>query len=288
MLGHKVFQRMRERFPDTWCTIRGSRSSFGGPGSSLFALPAAVVEHVDVMDWTAVDAILQNLRPDVVVNCVGIVKQRAEAKAALPSIMVNALLPHRLAATLAAWQGRLVHISTDCVFRGRRGHYTEDDPSDAEDLYGRTKFLGEVSEANAITLRTSMIGRELREHRSLLDWLLQQNGRIIRGYRRAFYSGLTTNELANVIVDLIDAHPTLTGLYQVTSDTITKYDLLRLIVETFGLDIRVEPEDRFFCDRSLVGEKFNTATEYRCPPWPALVRALQADPTPYNDWARSE
>jgi dTDP-4-dehydrorhamnose reductase len=288
MLGHKVFQTLRARFPDTWCTIRGSRADAAGAVAGLFAAPANVIEHLDAMDWPAVDAVLQQRRPDVVVNCVGIVKQRAEAKAAVPSITINALLPHRLAATLEPWRGRLVHISTDCVFSGRRGHYTEDDIADAEDLYGRTKFLGEVTADNAITLRTSIIGRELREHRSLLDWLLQQNGRTIQGYRRAFYSGVTTIELANVIASTIDAHPALSGLYQVTSETITKYDLLRLIVDTFGLDIRVEPEESFFCDRSLIGERFQAATGYQCPSWPALVGALLADPTPYQDWARSQ
>lgn len=283
MLGHKVFQGLRKSFPDTWATIRGSRSDLDCLGASLYAPPANVVEHVDVVDWPAVEAVLQNFRPTVVVNCVGIIKQRAAANAAIPSLTINSLLPHRLAGALEGWQGRLVHISTDCVFSGRRGNYTEEDPSDAEDLYGRTKFLGEVASGNVITLRTSIIGRELREHRSLLDWLLRQNGRTIQGYRRAFYSGVTTIELTNVIGDVIASHPTLTGVYQVTSQTISKYDLLRSIVEIFGLDIRVEPENEFFCDRSLSGDRFHAATGYRCPQWPTLIQALLADPTSYDD-----
>ncbi|MEO8033252.1 MAG: SDR family oxidoreductase [Acidobacteriota bacterium] len=285
MLGHKVFQRLRERFADTRCTIRGSLLSSGPDSTGLFA-PAAVVEHVDVLDWARVVTVLSEVRPDVVVNCVGIVKQRPDAKDAIPSITINALLPHRLAATLEGWGGRLIHISTDCIFSGERGHYTEIDLPDARDLYGRTKFLGEVSDGNTVTLRTSMIGRELSGHRSLLDWLLRQNGGAVRGYQRAFYSGLTTNELANVILGLIEEQPGLTGLYQVTGQTITKYDLLRLIVDTFGLDIRVDPETKFFCDRSLIGDKFRAATGYQSPAWPELIDALHADPTPYNDSAR--
>jgi dTDP-4-dehydrorhamnose reductase len=286
MLGHKVFQLARSRFPETWCTIRGRREDSGLETIGLAAPAEAVCEHVDVMDWASVDRVLGELRPDVVVNCVGIVKQRAEAKAAIPSITINALLPHRLAAALAAWDGRLVHISTDCVFSGSRGHYTENDHPDAQDLYGRSKLLGEVTDARTVTLRTSMIGRELREHRSLLDWVLQQNGRTIRGYRRALYSGLTTNELAQVICRIIEDRPALSGLYQVTSDTITKYDLLQLIVKAYGLDTQVEPDDDFFCDRSLVGDRFREATGYRCPSWPQLVAALCADPTPYPHWQR--
>ena len=288
MLGHKMFQVARARFPDTWCTLRGTRSD---PSLAPIAADLAdgrIAERLDAMDWTAVEAVLQDIRPRVVVNCIGIVKQRSDASAAIPSITINSLLPHRLAAALAAWGGRLVHISTDCVFSGRAGHYTEADQSDAEDLYGRSKFLGEVAEPNALTLRTSMIGRELRQRRSLLEWVLQQNGRTIRGFRRALYSGLTTNELAAVVLRVIEHHPALSGVYQVTGHTISKYDLLRLIVDVLGLDIRVEPDDEFVCDRSMVGEKFRAATGYVSPPWPALLRAVSDDPTPYaREWVRT-
>lgn len=289
MLGHKVLQQMRARFPETWCTLRGQRADPALAPIARELSASRVIERLDAMDWRGVEGVLHDIRPHVVINCVGIVKQRNEAKAAIPSIAINSLLPHRLAAAASAWGGRLVHVSTDCVFSGRRGRYTEHDQSDAEDLYGRSKFLGEVAEPNAVTLRTSMVGRELREHRSLLDWLLQQEGRTIRGYRRAFYSGVTTIELASVILRVVEQHPALSGVYQVTSDTITKYDLLRLVVEAFGLDIRIEPDDEFFCDRSLVGDRFRAATGYRCPPWPALIAALKADPTPYTrEWARTE
>lgn len=288
MLGHKVFQLARTRFPETWCTLRGTRSDPSLAPIELDLASGRIVERLDAMDWTAVESALHDIRPDVAINCIGIVKQRSDATAAIPSITINSLLPHRLAAALARWGGRLIHISTDCVFSGRRGRYTEVDQSDAEDLYGRSKFLGEVAEPNALTLRTSMIGRELRERRSLLEWVLQQNGRTIRGFRRAFYSGVTTNELAAVVLRVVEHHQGLSGVYQVTSGTITKYDLLRLIVDTFRLDIQVEPDDEFFCDRSLVGEKFRAATDYECPPWPALLRAVREDPTPYaREWVRT-
>lgn len=284
MLGHKVFQQARQRFPETWCTIRGTRQESGLERIAPAVPENAIREGVDVLDWTTVVGVLDEFHPDVVVNCVGIVKQREDAKAAVPSITINALLPHRLAAALTGWNGRLVHVSTDCVFSGDRGQYTEDDPPDATDLYGRSKLLGEVTAGTAITLRTSMIGRELREHRSLLDWVLQQNGGTIKGYRRAFYSGLTTNELAGVICSLIQDHPGLSGLYQVTSETITKYDLLKLIIDAYGLTTGVEPDDEFFCDRSLIGERFRLATGYVCPSWPQLVKDLRDDPTPYQSW----
>jgi dTDP-4-dehydrorhamnose reductase len=287
MLGHKVLQHAATQPVETFCTIRGLREGSGLERLGLDLPATAIVPGVDVAHWEHVRGVLSELRPDVVVNCIGIVKQRPEAESAIPSITINALLPHRLADTIGAWNGRLVHISTDCVFSGRRGGYSEADLPDAEDLYGRSKLLGEVIGPNAVTLRTSMIGRELREHRSLLDWLLQQQGRTIRGFRRALYSGLTTNELARVIWRVVHEHPELSGLYQVTSDIISKYDLLRLVVATFGLDIRVEPDDDFFCDRTLVGDRFREATGYHCPPWPVLIAKLHADPTPYPDPAET-
>lgn len=287
MLGHKVLQHALTQPVETFCTIRGALAGSGLDRLRLDLPSHTVVPGIDAMNWDEVHEVLRDLRPDVVVNCVGIVKQRSDAKAAVPSITLNALLPHRLADALAPWRGRLVHISTDCVFSGRRGSYSEADVPDAEDLYGRSKLLGEVVGGHAITLRTSMIGRELREHRSLLDWLLQQQGKTIRGFRRALYSGLTTNELARVILKVVREHGGLNGLYQVTSDTISKYDLLRLIVDTFGLDVHVEPDDVFFCDRSLRGERFRDATGYRCPPWPELVADLHGDSTPYPDLAEA-
>jgi dTDP-4-dehydrorhamnose reductase len=287
MLGHKVLQHALTQPVDTFCTIRGCLAGSGLDRLGLDLPSNAVVPGIDAMNWDEVHGVLRDLHPDAVVNCVGIVKQRSEAKAAIPSLTVNALLPHRLAEALAPWGGRLVHISTDCVFSGRRGSYSETDVPDAEDLYGRSKLLGEVATDNALTLRTSMIGRELREHRSLLDWLLQQQGKTIKGFRRALYSGLTTNELSRVILKVVQEHAGLTGLHQVTSNTISKYDLLRLIVDTFGLDIQVEPDDVFFCDRSLRGWRFRDATGYRCPPWPELVADLHADSTPYPDLAEA-
>lgn len=283
MLGHKMFQRLRGRFPDVACTVRGSRREPPLAGNPVFE-GADVIEGVDVTLPGCLDDILRARRPSAVVNCVGIIKQRAAALDPIPSIAINALLPHQVAARVAEWGGRLVHFSTDCVFSGRRGGYIEEDPSDAEDLYGRTKYLGEVAASNAVTLRTSIIGRELTEHRSLLDWFLQQNGKGIRGFTRVIYSGVTTNHLAGVVGDVLEYHPHLHGLFQVASDPISKHDLLVLLRGAYGIDVRIEPDDREVSDRSMKGDKFSAATGYRCPSWPELVQELAADPTPYRQW----
>lgn len=283
MLGHKLFQALRERFDGTIATTREDVRV--PPFSKVTLLQGPdVLGGVDVADFGAFGARLEALSPAIIVNCVGIIKQRDEAKSAIPSITLNALFPHRLAEAAAAWGGRVIHFSTDCVFSGRAGNYREGDPADADDLYGRTKFLGEVATGNAITLRTSIIGRELTEHRSLLDWFLSQRGKKVRGFRRVIYSGITTNEMANVVTRLIAEFPHLSGLYHVVSEPITKYDLLCLVRDAFNLDVEIEPDDAEVSDRSMLGEKFRLATGYRAPPWPVMVGALAADQTPYADW----
>jgi dTDP-4-dehydrorhamnose reductase len=286
MLGHKLFQVLRTRFPGTIAT---TRENVHVPRFSSVTLLSGsdVLSGVDVVDFDALRARLERLAPNVIVNCIGVIKQRDEAKNPIPSVTLNALFPHRLAEAAAAWGGRIIHFSTDCVFSGRKGNYSEEDPSDADDLYGRSKFLGEVATPNAITLRTSIIGRELTEHRSLLDWFLSQKGKKVRGFRNVIYSGITTNEMANVVSLIISSFPRLSGLFHVVSEPITKYDLLLQVREAYGLEIEVEPEDREVSDRSMRGEKFHEATGWRAPSWPEMVRALAADATPYRAWGVS-
>ncbi|HYG97514.1 MAG TPA: SDR family oxidoreductase [Terriglobales bacterium] len=280
MLGHKVFQTLRARFPETYCTIREPLHSDHISRVGLFDA-SRVVDRFDVRDLALVESFLSELRPTFIVNCIGVVKQRSEAHDAVSSILINSLLPHKLAEITTRWGGRVIHFSTDCVFNGKRGEYTESDIPDAEDLYGRTKALGEVTTDNALTLRTSIIGRELSHHSSLLEWFLAQRGRTIRGFTRAIYSGVTTNLMARIVAECITRQRSLSGLYQVTGQTITKYDLLCVLREAFRLDIEITPDDSFVCDRSMSGEKFEKATAYVAPPWKELAAELANDPTPY-------
>jgi dTDP-4-dehydrorhamnose reductase len=283
MLGHKMFQVLKERLSGVVGTAREDLSR--PPFNRVELLQGEdVIQGLDVMDFQRLHGILLEMRPSHVVNCVGIIKQRAEAEAAIPSITINSLLPHKLAEWSNEWGGRVIHFSTDCVFSGKRGQYTESDASDAEDLYGRTKFLGEVATENALTLRTSIIGRELVEHRSLLDWFLSQNHKSVRGFKRVIYSGVTTNYMAEVVASVIERRPSLAGLYQVAADPISKHDLLCLLRDAYSLDIQITPDYAEVSDRSMIGEKFVAATGMKTPPWPELVRSLASDPTPYARW----
>jgi len=237
------------------------------------------------MDLPALRQTLEKEKPSYMINCIGIVKQRDESKAAIPSITINSLLPHLLAEWGLGWSGRLIHFSTDCVFSGKKGNYSEDDPSDAEDLYGKSKFLGEVSEApNALTLRTSIIGRELSQFKSFLEWFLAQKSKQAKGFRKVIYSGVTTNYIAELVGKIISDHPRLSGLYQVTAPAITKYDLLTRIRDAYKLDIKIVPEDSEISDRSMNGQYFCQATGYKEPSWDDLIAQLAGDKTPYGEW----
>jgi dTDP-4-dehydrorhamnose reductase len=234
---------------------------------------------VDVLDSDALTAALARVRPDVVVNCVGLVKQLGSAKDPLAALPLNAMFPHRLARLCELLGARVVHVSTDCVFRGDRGMYTERDTPDADDLYGRSKLLGELDELNAVTLRTSIIGRELGSRNGLVDWFLNETGGV-RGFTRAIFSGLTTDELSRVILERVLPQPQLRGVWQVSVAPITKYDLLVLLRDTYGRSTTITPDHSLVLDRSLDSTRFRDATGYVPPAWPAMIETMRAQGEP--------
>jgi dTDP-4-dehydrorhamnose reductase len=229
---------------------------------------------VDVEQPDSLVAAFAQSRPQVVVNCVGLVKQLPQSNSPLAAVPINTLLPHRLAALSGATGARLVHISTDCVFSGARGGYRESDFPDADDLYGRSKLLGEVDYPHAITLRTSIIGHELSSQHGLVAWFLAQQGQV-KGFRRAVFSGLPTVELARVIGDVVLPRPELHGVYHVGSAPIDKFSLLRLVAAAYGKEIEIIPDDNLVIDRSLDSGRFKAATGYQAATWPALVGAMR-------------
>jgi len=280
MLGHKLCQRYRDRF-DTWVTVRTGCRDYARYG--VFD-PERTLGGVDAASFDSVVRAMAVVKPDAVINCIGIIKQLKTAKDPIVSLSVNSLFPHRLANLCRASGARMFHISTDCVFSGRKGRYTEADVSDADDLYGRTKFLGEVDAPGCLTLRTSIIGRELNTASGLIEWFLSNRGGKVRGFTRAVYTGFTTVALADIIADLLENHPQLTGLYQVSSEPISKFDLLTLVNATYNLNIEIQPDADFFCDRSMDSSRFRQTTGFRPPAWTTMVQDLHCDPTPYQDW----
>lgn len=281
MLGHKVLQATAADH-DVTATIRGGLAEH--PAGSGLLSRHRVVDRIDAGRPGVIEELVRSETPDVVVNCIGVIKQRAAAQDPIQSISINALLPHRLADVCLGVGARLVHFGTDCVFSGRRGDYAEDDVSDAEDLYGRTKFLGEVIDSsNAVTLRTSIVGRELTHFDSLVEWFLAQRG-TVKGFRRAVYTGVTTNYLAAVVGRLITEYPDLHGLYQLAGPKITKHDLLLLLRDAYRTGVEIVPDDEVVVDRSLVRDRLVETTGIVPPDWPTMIADMAADPTPYHLW----
>lgn len=235
---------------------------------------ALVVNGIAVDDHDALIRLFDTVAPDVVVNCVGLVKQLSEAEDPLSAIPINSLLPHRLARLCKLVGARLVHISTDCVFTGMRGMYLESDLPDASDLYGRSKQLGEVSAPNTVTLRTSIIGHELASAHGLINWFLSSKG-VVRGFTRAVFSGLPTVELARVVRDFVLPAADMTGIYHLSSQPIDKHQLLSLVAAAYGHSVELVPDDSLVIDRSLDSTRFRQHTGYVPPVWPELVRRMQ-------------
>jgi dTDP-4-dehydrorhamnose reductase len=256
--------------------VAGSARSAAGVRLLPERVRGLVHAGVDVENPDALVRLLGQVRPQVVVNCIGLVKQLAEADDPLAALPINAMLPHRLAALSALVGARLVHISTDCVFAGTRGGYTEADPPDAQDLYGRSKLLGEVAgQPHAITLRTSIIGHELASAHGLVGWFLAQTGPV-RGYAKAVFSGFPTVELAHIVRDQVLPRPELHGLYHVSAAPIDKLSLLRLVAAQYGRSTQITPDSELVIDRSLDSTRFRSATGYEPPAWPELVRRMHA------------
>jgi dTDP-4-dehydrorhamnose reductase len=237
-------------------------------------LRSRLLAGIDVESGDSLAKAIAAVRPDVVVNCVGVVKQLAAAGDPLAAIPVNSILPHRLARLCELAGARLVHISTDCVFCGTKGMYGEQDPADARDLYGLSKYLGEVDYPHAVTLRTSIVGPELQSAHGLVGWFLSQSGRV-KGFRKAIFSGLPTVELARVIRDYVLPRPQLRGVLHVSSAPISKYDLLRLVAQEYGSHTEIAPDETLVIDRSLDSRRFRDLTGYAPPDWPELVRSMR-------------
>lgn len=293
MLGHKLAQalvrdsdrELGESF-EVAVTTRWPASAF--EGHSVLGTTERFGE-VRAEDFASVIRAVADFRPEAVINAIGLVKQDPRARDPLGAIRVNALFPHRLAQLCRAVGTRLIHFSTDCVFSGRRGHYRESDPPDPEDLYGRSKLLGEVDEDGCLTLRTSIVGRELSGGRGLLEWFLSQAeaGRV-HGYTRAVFSGLTTGALAERVVHILRRHPDLSGIWHVASDPVSKHELLCRFRDAFDLRIEIEPDEVVVCDRSLDPGRFEEATGLPRPSWDKMIEDLLRDPTPYPEIRQRE
>lgn len=278
MLGHKLVQILSVKF-DVWTTFRGESKTFDK--IKIFD-KSRVYENINVENIRKIETIIDRLKPQIVINAVGIIKQLRESRDIVQTLTINSIFPHRLAEITKKYNARLITFSTDCVFSGKKGNYKEDDLADAVDLYGKSKHLGEVDSDNCLTLRTSIIGRELFSAHSLVEWFLSNRGRQVNGYVNAIFSGFPTIIISEIIADLIVNHKNLEGLYHLSSEPINKFELLELLKNEYKIDIEIVPYENFYIDRSLDSTKLRDATGFQPIGWEKMLKKMVNDKTPYK------
>ena len=240
------------------------------------------VDQVDVRNLPIVEKTIRDTKADVVVNCVGVIKQKMESSNIMDAILINSLIPHQLANVCTQTQSRLIHFSTDCVFDGSPGIKKVNDVPNATDLYGTTKRLGEVDYAPALTLRTGFVGRQLSGFEGLFEWVRSQRGKTIDGYQNAIYSGFTAMALSRIIRQIIEEHEQLSGLHQVAGNHINKFELITKLNEYLDLDLTINRNTDFMCDRSMDGTEFTKLTDIAIPSWDDMLIEFAADQDFYN------
>ncbi|MES2803314.1 MAG: SDR family oxidoreductase [Bdellovibrionota bacterium] len=275
MIGHQMWYKLNKEFPGmVYGTVRQSANHYDRFKifDSKFLIP-----NLDVTDFSKVLQVLEQVKPDVVLNCVGITLRKPEIKNFELTLEVNSLFPQRLGRWAAQHQKRLIHFSTDCVFAGSDGMYTEVSIPDAQDVYGKTKFLGEVLGNYSLTLRCPIVGREIEGKTELIEWFLKQKNNKITGYAKAIYSGITSAEMARQIILILRKFPNLTGLYQISSEPISKYELLKLLNQISTTGASIDKDESYSTNKSLDSKKYRQLTGYVPPSWGAMLTEMMEE-----------
>ena len=277
MLGHKMLQVLSEK--NSVCgTVRNTNVG----GYELIS-EYPLIGGVDATDFNTVSKAIKTFKPDIVVNCIGIIKQLPESNDVMKSMLLNSVLPHKLATYCTDNNSKLIHISTDCVFSGKKGMYKESDVSDVDDIYGLTKYIGEIDDGHNLTIRTSIIGREIITQHGLVEWFLSNRGKTVNGYKKSIFSGVTTIELSRIVNKLIK-DDYIRGLHHVAAEPINKYNLITKINKYICErdQVNIVPVDGENLDRSLDGKRLFTTHSYQSPSWDIMIGEMMADPTPYD------
>ena len=282
LIGHKLLHTFKNSDHEIFGIIHGKKNDFL---NIEFLQEDSILEEFNILDFIKLEGIFDAIKPDVVLNCVGITKRKEEVNNLEYTIEVNSLFPHKLANLAKRMNFRVIHFSTDCVFNGETGNYNEESNTTGEDIYGKTKALGEIKYPHTLTVRSSFIGRELTGQTELLEWLISQNGKTIKGFTKAMYSGVSTTFMSRVILDIMENYPKLSNLYQLaTPEPISKYDLLCLARDSFSLDIEIVPDDTFEIQPTLNGKKLRKAMNLTIPSWEEMMNELASDQLYIEDY----
>lgn len=273
MLGHKIFLELQK---NRNLKVFGMLRNIHNYKKAFAENTDGLIDGIHVENIENIDKHIGLIKPNYIINCIGVIKQNNAINKHLEVIKINSSFPHQLAALCTKHNSKLIHFSTDCVFSGNTGMYRESDMEDARDLYGRSKLIGEIDYDSHLTLRTSMIGHELKTKSSLLEWFLDQKGSI-NGFSKAIFSGLPTITIARVLEKIITNHSNLEGVYHLAADPINKYDLLHLVKKIYSFDIQIKMEKNFLINRSLNSSRFFEDTKIVIPAWENLIKEMHQD-----------
>jgi dTDP-4-dehydrorhamnose reductase len=279
MLGHMAVRVLGETF-EVFGTTRSESQSSSLLGR--FLDPERWMTGIDVLNERHLENVFEQVKPDVVINCVGLVKQKMDSTSYIESLEINALLPHKLFVLGEKYHAKIIQLSTDCVFTCDDGIKRQTDIPNATDLYGRTKHLGELNYGTALTLRTSIVGRQLSGQESFFEWIISQQGKVSSGYRNALYTGLTTHALSNVMCKIIANNFSLSGIWQIASEPISKFELMTKLNRSLNLEIDIQEDTEFHCDRRLDGTQFLETTGIRVPTWDEMIQQFSDDQVSYK------
>ena len=281
MIGHKMYQLITKIHIDTWVTLRNNLSSYSY--SEIYNFEK-VIDNNDLSNFKLLLNQLNSINPDVIINACGITIRRGIETLKSNSIILNSALPHFLNEWVASNNKRLIHFSTDCVFTGSKGNYLDNDNKDAYDLYGSTKSMGEVIDSKfTITLRGSMIGRELENKTELFEWFLKQKNKTVKGFNKVIYSGITTTKMAEIVLKLIDQFPNLSGVYNISSKPISKFELLKLWNNLFDINANIEIDNSYTSNKNLISDNFYRTISMEQPDWVELSSQLNIDNLLHNN-----
>ena len=273
MIGHKIAQSLED-----FELILASRKSISL--KSIGIIKGKMVQHNLITD--SLDLLLDSTTPDIIINCAGITTRRGVEDNIVNTRLLNSELPHKLDSWANLNSKKLIHFSTDCIFSGNRGNYLDNDFADADDIYGKSKALGEVDSPNTLTLRCSMIGRELYNFTELFEWLKKNKNKKIEGYSNTFYSGITTVRMGIILNQILKKNLNLSGIYNISSTPISKFDLLTKLSNAFNLNVEVKQNTNNKSNKVLISEKFTEITGIYPPNWDDLISEFKEDCEKYK------
>ena len=279
MLGHQMWRRVNEwakgSSHQVFGTVRKSKDHYQALG-----LPNTqnLFDGVDVGEFKKLDALLNQIKPSIVINCAGITLRKKDLSDIEKCYQLNGMLPQFVGQWCNTHDAKLFHFSTDCVYDGKKGSsYLESDMPSAFDHYGQSKYLGEASTGNSLTMRLSIVGRELENKTELVEWILSQKDKHAKGYNAVKYSGLTTAYVAREVIRVIEKYPEISGLYHVSSEPISKYEIMEKINAKFDLNIKIEKNNEIVSNKALDCSRYEKATGFQKPSWDQMIDDLFAD-----------